>query len=77
MIETLPKIVHAFTRSVGSALVMLLFCTFIILKLFGVIDWSWFWAFAPFWILFCLLAGLAVLASVAGLGYLILRTFRR
>lgn len=27
-----------------------LFITFLVLKLTGVIDWSWIWIFAPLWI---------------------------
>ncbi len=27
-----------------------LFLIFLTLKLCGVIDWSWWWVFAPFWI---------------------------
>lgn len=27
----------------------ILFCTFLVLKLTHVIDWSWWWVFAPFW----------------------------
>ena len=28
----------------------LLFLAFIVLKLCGVIDWSWWWVLSPFWI---------------------------
>lgn len=28
----------------------ILFCVFLILKLTGVIDWSWWWVTAPLWI---------------------------
>ena len=27
---------------------------FIVLKLVGVIDWSWWWVLSPFWIIFLL-----------------------
>ncbi len=27
-----------------------LFLIFLTLKLVGVIDWSWWWVFAPFWV---------------------------
>jgi phosphoglycerol transferase MdoB-like AlkP superfamily enzyme len=36
----------------------MLLVAFIILKIIGVIDWSWWWVVSPFWIT----AGLAVLA---------------
>jgi len=29
---------------------MLLFITFLVLKLTGVVAWSWIWVTAPFWI---------------------------
>jgi hypothetical protein len=28
---------------------ILLFCIFLVLKLVGVIDWSWWWVSAPLW----------------------------
>ncbi len=37
----------------------LLFLTFLILKLCGVIDWSWWWVTAPLW------GGFAILAIIA------------
>ncbi len=45
-----------------------LFLVFLVLKLTGVIAWSWWWVTAPLWIPFALLAfiGLVVLAVVAG-----------
>lgn len=38
----------------------LLFLTFLILKLCGVIDWSWWWVTAPLW-------GVLVYSVVAGI----------
>lgn len=34
----------------GSGLTSLLTIVFIVLKLTGVIDWSWVWVLAPLWI---------------------------
>lgn len=35
---------------------ILLFCVlFVILKLFGVINWSWIWVLSPIWVPFTLL----------------------
>jgi hypothetical protein len=35
---------------------ILLFCTlFVILKLFGIISWSWIWVLSPIWVPFTLL----------------------
>lgn len=33
---------------------VLLFIVFLVLKLVGVIDWSWWWVTSPLWIAFCL-----------------------
>ena len=33
-----------------TTLIGFLFVVFLILKLIGVIDWSWWWVFAPLWI---------------------------
>lgn len=35
---------------------VLLFIVFLVLKLVGVIDWSWWWVTSPLWIAFCLVA---------------------
>ncbi|MCU9947531.1 hypothetical protein [Pseudomonas sp. PDM13] len=45
-------------NSEGIGVVGLLGVAFVILKLFGVIDWSWWWVTAPFWI------GPAIAASI-------------
>lgn len=37
-------------NSDGIGVVGLLGVAFVILKLCGVIDWSWWWVTAPFWI---------------------------
>lgn len=34
----------------GIGLGGILFVVFLVLKLTGNIDWSWWWVFAPFWI---------------------------
>lgn len=41
----------------GIGLGTILFVVFLVLKLCGVIDWSWWWVTAPIWIpvAFCLL----------------------
>lgn len=38
------------TVSAGSGFFGLLTIAFIVLKLTGVIDWSWLWVLAPLWI---------------------------
>lgn len=44
----------------GGGLPILLFVTFLVLKLTDTIDWSWWWVTAPLWIpaVFALLFGL-------------------
>ncbi len=37
---------------------------FIALKLCGVIDWSWWWVLAPFWIPVALVAVIILIAAV-------------
>lgn len=34
----------------GTSLFSMLLILFITLKLTGVIDWSWWWVLAPFWV---------------------------
>jgi phosphoglycerol transferase MdoB-like AlkP superfamily enzyme len=51
----------------SSILPALLGVAFIVLKLCHVIDWSWWWVLAPFWVTFALvsLVTVVVLAFVA------------
>ena len=53
----------------GSALLL----TFIILKLVGVIDWSWWWVLSPIWIPVVLLMAASILLFVV---YRIVKYFR-
>ena len=53
----------------GSALLL----TFIILKLVGVIDWSWWWVLSPIWIPVALLLAVSILLFVV---YRIIKYFR-
>ena len=53
----------------GSALLL----TFIILKLVGVIDWSWWWVLSPIWIPVVLLMAVSILLFVV---YRIIKYFR-
>lgn len=59
------------TTSGGFGLLLPL--TFIILKLVGVIDWSWWWVLSPIWIPVVLLLAVSVLLFVV---YRIFRYFR-
>lgn len=58
------------TSSSGIGVLGLLGITFVTLKLCGVIDWSWWWVTAPFWLGFVvlfvvLLSALAVVGAVS------------
>ena len=41
-------------KSGGIGFCSLLLIVFIVLKLVGTIDWSWWWVLSPFWIPACL-----------------------
>ena len=56
-------------------LVGLIFLVFLVLKLAGVIDWSWWWVTSPLWL--AALAFFAALVLVGGLGYLVYRVIKR
>ncbi len=53
------------TSSGGVGFGGLLFLVFLVLKLTGVIAWSWWWVTAPLWVPFLLAL---VLLAVGGLG---------
>ena len=61
------------TTSGGIGFGSLLLLTFIILKLVGVIDWSWWWVLSPIWIPVVLLLAMSVLLFVV---YKICKHFR-
>ena len=45
----------------------LLFAVFLVLKLTGVISWSWWWVTAPFWGGFAIVGGVVLLALIAAI----------
>lgn len=47
-------------KSAGIGFPSALFLTFLVLKLCGVIDWSWWWITAPLWGAFCLAFSLCI-----------------
>lgn len=51
-------------NSNGLSLGAVLFLIFLILKLVGAIDWSWWWVFAPLWMP---LALVVLILAVVGL----------
>lgn len=58
----------ATATSSGPGLATLLTVAFVVLKLTGVITWSWVWVLSPLWISFALflvvLIGIAIVAIV-------------
>ena len=52
-----------FTKS-GLTFVDVLLLVFIVLKLCGVINWSWWWVLSPIWIPLALFVGFCVAAFI-------------
>ena len=50
------------SRSNGIGIGMILFIVFLVLKLTGTIDWSWWWVTSPLWIPFA--AAMVILGIV-------------
>lgn len=61
-INELSEQIHR--NSGGIGVPGLLGIVFIVLKLCGVISWSWWWVLAPFWIPFVLFFGLLIIILV-------------
>ena len=61
------------TTSGGIGFDSALLLTFIILKLVGVINWSWWWVLSPIWIPVVLLMAVSILLFVV---YRIVKYFR-
>lgn len=54
------------SNSGGASLSTILFVVFLVLKLTGVIAWSWWWVTSPLWIgvlLWVIIVGIIVLAA--------------
>jgi len=52
--------------STGISFTSLLAVAFIVLKLIGYIDWSWWWVLSPLWL--PLVVGIAIIIIVAIIG---------
>ena len=52
----------------GVGFLGLLTIAFIVLKLCGVIDWSWWWVLAPLWLPAAVVLGIALLFTLFCLG---------
>lgn len=61
----------------GLGLPTILTLIFLVLKLCDVIDWSWWWVFAPIWIIAVLIFGiLGIVGVVIGISFIVHR-FRK
>ena len=58
------------SNSGSTNLLIVLFLIFLVLKLCGVIAWSWWWVTCPLWIGFAILFGMIALGAVLGGGLL-------
>ena len=57
------------SRSNGIGIGMVLFIVFLVLKLTGTINWSWWWVTSPLWIPF--VAAVVILGIVGLIGAII------
>jgi hypothetical protein len=51
----------------GTDICSVLFIVFLVLKLVGVISWSWWWVTSPLWIPLALVVVIFVLALIASI----------
>ncbi len=51
----------------GIGVLDVLGIVFIVLKLSGIVEWSWIWVLSPFWIGLCLAVLLIIIAVILGL----------
>lgn len=51
----------------GVGFCTVLFLIFLVLKLVGVIDWSWWWVTAPLWIPFSTLVAISIVVLIVTL----------
>lgn len=62
----------------GVGFTGLLFITFLVLKLCGVINWSWWWVTAPLWIPIALiLIGVLIFLIVLMISYIKVKCYER
>jgi hypothetical protein len=53
------------TSSGGVSFAGLLTIIFIVLKLIGVINWSWIWVLSPLWISLCVVVIFLIILAIA------------
>ena len=52
--------------NIGGGFCSLLAVAFIVLKLCGVIDWTWVWVLAPLWMPIAIVLGIIIIAVILG-----------
>jgi len=62
------------SKSNGIGIGMVLFIVFLVLKLTGTIDWSWWWVTSPLWIPF---VAAGVILGIAGVIAIIIEYFSK
>ena len=55
------------TTVISSSLTTTLFAVFLVLKLTGNIDWSWWWVTSPLWLPLAIVIGFAALMITVGI----------
>ena len=55
------------TTVISSSLTTMLFVVFLVLKLTGNIDWSWWWVTSPLWLPIAILIGFVALIITVGI----------
>lgn len=55
------------TKVISSSLTTVLFVVFLVLKLTGNIDWSWWWVTSPLWLPLAILIGFVALIITVGI----------
>lgn len=52
------------TKRTGVSMPMAIFLIFIVLRLTGNIEWSWWWVFSPIWVTFAISMVLTIILTI-------------
>ncbi len=61
--------------AINSSILTILFVVFLVLKLTGNIDWSWWWVTSPLWLPLAMLIGFVALVITIGIIFVVLNRF--